>query len=160
MFAGLMSRWMMCAPWAASSASAIFDAQIDQRRYVHWLSANALPQRPAFQQFHCDEVPAFMFPNVVDRADIRMVQNGGGPRFTQEPFDGRSIPADFRRKKLQSNVAAQTCVFGFVHHAHSAAPKLLDHTIMRHCLANHVPAILADTGLRLAGGFPRSNLSA
>jgi hypothetical protein len=151
---------MMCGAMGRIERIGDFDAQIDQSRYVHWLSANALPQRPAFQQFHRDEVLAFMFPYVMDCADIRVVQNGRGPRFTQEPFDGRSIPADFRRKKLQSNVAAQTCVFGFVHHAHSAAPKLLDHTIMRHCLANHVPAILADTGLRLAGGFPRCNLSA
>src|SRR5262245_7699985 len=91
-----------------------------------------------------------MFPNVVYRADVRMVQDGRGSRFAQKPFDSRSIPADLKRQKLQSNVAAKTCVFRFVHHAHSTAAKLLDHTIMRHRLANHVPAILADTGIRLA----------
>src|SRR5262249_44666559 len=77
-----------------------FDAQIDQSRYIQWLSANALPQRPAFQQFHRNEMLAFVFSNVVDRADIRMVQNRRGPRFTQEPFDSRSIPADFKREKF------------------------------------------------------------
>src|SRR5262245_9663132 len=49
-----------------------FDAQIDQRRYVHWLPANALPKGPAFQQLHRDEVLAFMFRDVVYRVGVWM----------------------------------------------------------------------------------------
>jgi hypothetical protein len=47
-------------------------------------------------------VLAFMFPKVMDCAYIRVVQNGRGPRFTQEPFDVRSIPADLNEGKMVS----------------------------------------------------------
>src|SRR5438552_1220535 len=85
-----------------------------------------------------------MFANIVNRADIRMVQNRSGSRFAEEPLDRCSVAADFGGEELQSHIASQADVFRSVHHAHSPTAQLLDHTIMRHGLTNHGLPILGE----------------
>ena len=50
------------------------DPQRQQRFRLQRTSGDALLQRGAFQEFHCDEGPAVFLANVINRADIRMVQ--------------------------------------------------------------------------------------
>src|SRR5580704_11777973 len=60
-----------------------------QRKYqpgFHRLSADAVLQRQAIQELHHDERLAFMLSNLVDRADVGMVQGRSRTRFAAETF--------------------------------------------------------------------------
>jgi len=58
-----------------------FDSQRQCRFDLHWLSANAMLQRESVQKFHGDESFAVCVINLVDGADVRMIQRRGGPGF-------------------------------------------------------------------------------
>ena len=60
------------------------------------------------------ELPAIVFANIIDRADIRMIQGRRGACFTQKAFASGSIAADVLGKKLLRDMASQACIFGFV----------------------------------------------
>src|SRR5215475_232012 len=83
-----------------------------------------------------------MFTDVVNRADMRMVQRGCRARFAEESFDGRVIAADFIRKKLQSDASSQTQILRFIDDTHPAASKFVDHAIVGYRCADHGGPIL------------------
>ena len=49
---------------------------------------NAVPQRHAVEQLHDDEGPSVALANLVDGADIRMVQRRSRPRFPAKALQG------------------------------------------------------------------------
>ena len=53
-----------------------------------WQSSLSDPgcQGLAFEQFHSDEVLVFMLADLINGADVGVIQRGGGPRFTPETF--------------------------------------------------------------------------
>ncbi len=72
--AGLRSRWMMPSACAASGASGNLGAQVQQQLGFHPLACNLVFQRRSIEELHGDEGPTVLFADVVDRADIGMVQ--------------------------------------------------------------------------------------
>ncbi len=83
-----MSRWTMPLAWAASSASAISMAKSQQRFQSPSGAVDDVLQRRAFQKLHGDEGFAVLFTDVVDGADVGMVQRGGGFGFPPKAFEG------------------------------------------------------------------------
>ena len=79
MFAGLMSRWTM--PSGVRGVEGIGDREgdVDEDRHVHRPAREPLLERLAFEQFHRDE--RRIGADVVDRADVRVVERRGGSRF-------------------------------------------------------------------------------
>ena len=88
-FAGLMSRWM--TPRRVRGGEALGD--------LRWRAREAASrrQRPlveqglealALEELHRDEVVAVLFADVVDRADVRVVQDRRGARLALEALDG------------------------------------------------------------------------
>ena len=75
--------------------------------------------------------------NLVDDADIGVVQRGGGTCLTLEPLDSQTISRHFTRKQLDGNRATERRVLGQVHHPHAAFTKLFDNPVMRNGCANH-----------------------
>src|SRR5205814_9544334 len=94
-------------------------------------------QRVPFQEFHDDEMLALILVNVIDRADVRMVQRGGSPRLTLKSFNRQSVPGEIFRKELQQHMAAEPQILGFIHHTHSAAAQLLQDAVMRESETDH-----------------------
>src|SRR5262245_6838796 len=47
----------------------------------------AIPQRLAIEPLHCDEWLTVVLCNLIDRADMGMIQCGGGARFAPESLD-------------------------------------------------------------------------
>jgi len=78
---------------------------------------------------------SLVLANVVNGADIRVIQSGGGLRFALEAGQSLRIPGYFIGKEFQRNEAAQPGVFCLVDHAHAAAAELLDHPVVRDGLA-------------------------
>src|SRR5580704_6696388 len=95
-------------------------------------------QRHAVEKLHGDESLAFMLANVVDGADVGMIQCRGSLRLPLKPTQGLRIAGYLFRQELQGDKAAQAGVFGFVNHAHPASAQLFDNSIVRDGLANHV----------------------
>ena len=97
------------------------DADVQEFRYFYGLVANALLERLALEQFHGDKWSAFEFSNIVNRADVRMVESRCGSRFAPKSLNGLGILRNVVGKELESNITAQSSVLGFVDHAHATA---------------------------------------
>ena len=141
MFAGLMSRWTMPSACAASSASAISMASDRIRFHLHRPARDPVLQRQAIQKLHGDERLAVVLADLVNRADVGMVQRRGRLRFAPEALQRLRVLGHIIGQELQSDKAAELCVLGLVDHAHPAATELLDDAVVRDGLADHVPAL-------------------
>src|SRR6266566_8675557 len=87
-------------------------------------------QRVSFHQFHRDEGLAVCFFNVVNRANVRMVESRGGTGFSSEPFEGLAVIRKFLRQELQRHESAQLSVFRLVNDTHTAATKLFQNAVV------------------------------
>lgn len=75
----------------------------------------------AFQKFHGDEGLALRLADVVNYADIRMIQGRSGTRLSLKAIQCLLIARQLRRQKLERDVATEAGVFGFVNDTHSSA---------------------------------------
>src|SRR5439155_18142117 len=92
---------------------------------------NLILQRYPVQKLHGDEGLPFAFADVVDSADIGMIQSSGSLRLTLKPAQSLGIASDFFRQQLQRDEAVQARVLRFVHHTHATAAELLKNPIVR-----------------------------
>src|SRR5271157_2781712 len=129
MLAGFMSRWMMPAAWATSSASEI-SMPNETIMHLHGLAGDIVLQRRPFQEFHRNESLAFKLANVVDSADVGMVQRRGGPGFAPETGQRVGVLRYIWREELERDKTAEAHVLGFVHHPHAATAQLLDNAVV------------------------------
>ena len=95
-------------------------------------------ERLPLQQLHSDEVLAVRLINLVDRADVRMIERRGSEGFPLKSFAGGRIVLHLRGQELQRDMPVQLEVFGLVHHTHPAATELLQDAIVRDGLADHL----------------------
>jgi len=101
---------------------------------------NARPQRFAVEQLHDDEPAATVgrvLADVVDRADVRMIERRGDPRLALEALEQFGCQRQPFREELQRDVTTQARVFGFVNDAHAAGAKLAHDAIVLNLLADH-----------------------
>ena len=84
-----------------------------------------------------DEVFAFGLIDLIDRADVGMIEGGGGAGLALEAVDGLGIAGELRRKKFEGYEAAKFGVFSLVHHSHAAATELVDNAVVRDGPADH-----------------------
>ena len=80
----------------------------------------------AFEKLHHDKGLAVLLADIVNGADVGVVQCGGGLRFTPEASQGLGIVGHLVRQKLQGDKAEQARVLGLVDHAHPTAAELPD----------------------------------
>ena len=88
-------------------------------------------ERGAVEILHGDEGFAILFTDVVNGADVGVVESGGSLGFALEASEGLGIFGDVVREKFQCHVAMKSCVQGFVNHTHSAAAKLFHDAVVR-----------------------------
>src|SRR5271166_4275487 len=84
---------------------------------------DTVAQRFPFQQWHHQKRLARMLSEFMDRADIGMIQSGGGARFPFKSLHRLGIVSKLFGKKLDSNAAAQPEIFRLVNHAHAATAQ-------------------------------------
>jgi hypothetical protein len=97
-----------------------------------------MPESFPFQQFHGDERLAFMLANLVDRADIRVIQRGGGAGFPLKAIERLFVFQRIWREKLQGDEAAEGCIFGLVNDTHAAAAKFLQNAVVANGAPDHL----------------------
>ena len=96
-----------------------------------------LLQRGTLQQLHRHEMAAGVLPDVVDRADVWMIQRRGGAGLALEPFDSAGIPRQFFGEEFQRDGASEPRVFGQVDHSHATLTQFLQDAVVRDGLADH-----------------------
>src|SRR5580704_15221712 len=111
---------------------------------IHRSSRNLVLQRQPVQKLHDDETLASMLPNLVDGADIWVVQCGSGTCFPAKPFQSLRVLGYILGQKLQGNKAAKLSVLGLVDHTHAPTADLFDDAVMRDGLADQTTKLALD----------------
>ena len=92
-----------------------------------------------------------LLADVVDGADVGMVQCGSGLGFALEARERLRVAGNVFRQELQGDEAVEPSVLGLVDHTHAAAAELLDDAVVAQVLvdnrrmADFVSAIGKDT---------------
>ena len=94
-------------------------------------------QRHPVQKLHGDERLLATLADVVNGADVGMVESGGGTSFTPETFQCQRVSGHVIRQELERNETTQLGVLGLVHDAHSTTAELFDDAVARDGLADH-----------------------
>src|SRR5882762_3308921 len=92
-----------------------------------------------------------MLADLVDGADVRMVEGRSCTCLAAEPFQCLRILPHIFGEKLQRDEAPKLGVLSLVHHAHSAAAEFLNNAVVRDDLFDH-QEILA---FRVASSYGR-----
>ena len=87
-------------------------------------------QRRPVEKLHDQKRAAVLLADIVDRADIGVVQRRCRARLAVKPGQRLGIPRQVRRQELQRGEAMEPCVFRLVHDAHTAAADALDDLVV------------------------------
>ena len=68
------------------------DGQRQQSFHLQRTSPDPLPQRHAIQKLHGDEGSSFVLADLVNRADVGMIQRRRRPRFAPEALQRQRFP--------------------------------------------------------------------
>ena len=97
-------------------------AYVEDLLRVHRMSRDVLLQALAVELLHHDEgMPVVVF-NAVDRADIRMVQLRGRPRFAGKTLQRFGIASQIFWNEFEGDMTPQLQILRLIHHAHTTAP--------------------------------------
>src|SRR5207253_1610501 len=83
-------------------------------------------ERLPLQVLHDEVVDAVLMPDVVERADVRMVQPRDRPRLPLETLAQRRARGELRRQDFDGDVAAEARVAGAIDLAHAAGAERRD----------------------------------
>src|SRR5579864_2051426 len=97
-----------------------FDNAIVGQRLV----CNEVLEGPACEALHHNERLTVSLVNLVNRADVRVVESGSGAGFSLEPLEGLTVPHQSGWEKLNSNVPAEAKIHGAVDHSHATAAEM------------------------------------
>src|SRR6266496_2835421 len=113
------------------------DSQVQQCFQFYRPRSYAMLQSYSIQKLHGNERLAVLLADVVNRADVRMIQRRSGLRFALKAGEGLRLPGNIVGQELERDEAVQARVFRFVNHAHTAAANFFDNAIVGNGLADH-----------------------
>jgi hypothetical protein len=107
------------------------DLQRDRhaRRNAQRPAVQPLGERFALQELHGDEQPAFVFADLIDLTDVRMVDARRRTRLSPEPFP-RGLIVSERSHGLQRHGALEPLIASGVDDAHAASAKFAEDRVM------------------------------
>jgi hypothetical protein len=114
-----------------------FDGQGEDGRGFHRASGDLVLQRRALEKLHGNEGLAVLLADVVNRADVGMVQGRRRLSFALEACQCLRVAGNVVGQELESDEAVQARVFRFINHAHATAAKFFDNAIVGNDLADH-----------------------
>ncbi len=77
----------------------------------------------AFQQFHDEQRLAVKLHDIVDRANVRMIQRGGGACLASKAFEVSRIAGTHVTQEFHGDVTAESHIFGAIDNTHTAGTK-------------------------------------
>jgi hypothetical protein len=111
------------------------DAVFHQGREFDRLSADLLIQRLAFEQLHGHELLAVVVADLVNGADVAMVQGRSSSCFALKSLERLGFVLKIFREEFEGDVTAEVDVLSFVDNAHPAAAEAADDAVVRYGLA-------------------------
>ena len=96
-------------------------------------------QGRAIEIFHGDERSAVLLANVVNRADVGVVQGGSRLRLALETGQSQRIAGHFVWEELECDKTVKASVFGFVHDTHAATAKFFEDVVVRNLPTTQIP---------------------
>ena len=134
-----------------------FDGQAEQDIHFERTAGDAVLQGQAIQILHGDEGLAILFADVVNGADVGMVERGSRLGLAAKALERLAVLGHIFGEKLQGDEAIEASVFGFVNDTHAATTQLFDDAVVRDGLADHLWAIVrADVDATLAPHLRRT----
>ena len=106
------------------------DGDGEKKIEFHRSAGDGVLQRLAFKALHGDEGLAIFLADVVNGANVGMIQRGGGLRFALETREGLRVFGDIFREEFEGDEAVQAGVFRFIDHAHAAPAKFFEDAVM------------------------------
>ena len=106
------------------------DAELQHLLGLHRLARDTLLQRLALQQLHDNELLAFVLANVVDGANIGMIQGGGGTGLAPKALQRLGVAGKLLGQELEGDHTAQAHILGLVDHSHAAAAELFQNLVV------------------------------
>src|SRR5690348_17509729 len=94
-----------------------FDAPVEKQIERNGIARDAMLERRAFEKLHGDvRLSNFTrsFADLVDGANVGMIERRGGAGFALEAFEGLFVARNALGKKFQRDEAAKARVFSFV----------------------------------------------
>ena len=123
-FSGLRSRWTTPAAWAIVKADAICTAMSSASRRNIGSAGQTIAQRLAVDVFHRDEVrPSARPAQRMNRADVGIIERGGGTGLLLEAAHTVGIGRDCGREQLDGDAARELGIGGEPDFAHSSRAK-------------------------------------
>jgi hypothetical protein len=95
-------------------------------------------ERQAIDIFHHDERLLVHFIDLVNRADVGMVQARCGLRFEEKALLLFPLFREMFREEFNGDGALQPGVFGFIDDAHASLAEFIENRVMRNLLSDHV----------------------
>ena len=89
------------------------------------------------KKLHHDEGLALVFADVVDGADVGMIECRCCSGLPLETIQCLFVLGELLRQKLQGHIAAQPGVLGLVDHAHPSATEFLQDLVVGNGWADH-----------------------
>jgi hypothetical protein len=84
-----------------------------------------LLQRFPVEELHCDEGAAAFFSDLMNGADIGMIQRGSSARLPPEALQSGAVIGEVVGQEFESDEPAKERVLGLIDHAHTTAADLL-----------------------------------
>jgi len=103
---------------------------------------DAIAERQPVQKLHGDEGFAALPADVVNGANIGMIQRGGGLSLELKSRQRVRVSGNLFRQELEGHEAMQPRVLSFVHHAHTATTQFLEDAVVRDGSSDHVCVII------------------
>jgi hypothetical protein len=113
------------------------DPDFQHLSHVHRPAVDSRLQGLSIEKFHDDKRPAVVLSDVVNRADLRMVECRCGASFDTESLERLRILRPLLRQELHGDGPAQPDVFGLVDNTHASRAQLFENAIVRNRLPDH-----------------------
>jgi hypothetical protein len=94
-----------------------------------WPAQESMLERLSLDEFHDEEVLSLPFADIMNVADVGMVQRRNGTRFAFEPRAGLGVALELCSQRLQRDRASQPDVTRSVYLAHPAGADELEHLV-------------------------------
>src|ERR1700678_1075439 len=118
------------------------DRQVAQNLSRNRFPGNAVLQSHAIKKLHGNEGRTVLVINLVDRADVGMIQCRSSFGLALKAQKRLRVFGDLIRQELQGHKAVERNILGLVDDAHSAAADLFQNAVARNDLSNHRRRIL------------------
>ncbi len=128
------------------------NAQVQDEIDLERLALDALRQRLPLHQLHHDERLSLVLPDLMNGADVRMVECRSRAGFAEEPIQRGLVPGGLLGEELEGDRAVQDRILRSVDDPHPPAAKPVHDAIMRDVLADQ--SDLREGRLRTSSIYP------